>query len=207
MSGRLSKRQALEMTPDEPTPDLTNATSFLPSKFKVPRKDASGNAAHINFYAATYYVRIAEEIRLKVKDFSTPSDVYACALHYGLKWLQEQDEIGLTSVQSQLMAWMRICQESELDEDIMLGMEKIRATINRKIDHGAKEEARRLIAMVRHETEQMPDGYYKERSLKFLEDEFGYLWDAKKLMPKPNGAGQVMDIKGEIIPAEAKEQG
>lgn len=173
---RLTKKQVFEELPNEPAPDLSHATSFLPSKFRVPRKDTKGISAHVNFYTAPFYVRAAEELRLRIKDFGTLSDVYACALHYGLEWIQKQQEIGYTSVWSQLKMWSNICDEAEMEESIMLAMERVREAVNRKVGHGALQEAKRLVAMVRHETEMMPDGYYKERALAFLETEFNGLY-------------------------------
>ena len=63
-----------------------------------------------------------------------------------------------------------------MDEDLMLAMEKLRETINRKVVAGAVEEARRIVSMTRHATEMMPEGYYKMKSLEFLNQEFGSLW-------------------------------
>ena len=148
----------------------------LPSKFKVPRKDAHGVSAHVNFYTAPFYVRKAQELLGRVADFSTPSDVYACALHWGFEVLESFAEVGTTSVSSQLNAWMRICQETEMDEDSMLAMDKLKETVNKKVAHGAAEEAKRVVAEVRHVTELMPEGYYRTRALKFLNDEFSGLW-------------------------------
>jgi hypothetical protein len=180
---RLSKKQAIEYVSAEP-PEPFTPTPLLPSQFKVPRKDAKGVSAHINFYTAPYYVRKCQEMLGKVPDFLTPSDVYATALHYGFEWLEKQAEIGVTSVQSQLNAWMRICQETELDEDLMLATDKLRETVNRKLAHGAVEEAKRLVAEVRYATEHMPDGYYKKRALDFLAAEFGGLWNGTYKPPE-----------------------
>lgn len=191
---RLSKKQAIELTSQDPAPSLGQATSMLPSKFKVPRRDENNQSAHVNFYTAPYYIRIAQEIQVRApNEFGTLTDVYACALHYGLKYIQEEDEtIGITSVQSQLVAWMQICQETEMEENLMVAMDKLRETVNRKIGHKAVQEARRLVALVRHSTELMPDGYYKTKALEFLNNEFSYLYDAKKLaeINQDHGQGQ-----------------
>lgn len=178
---RMSKKQATSLVPDEQvdTPDITQ-DGFLPSTFKVPRRDASNNSVHINFYTASYYLRIAQRLQGKVPDFGNLSDVFACALHYGLIWIQKQDVIGYTSIQSQLNVWMKICQEAELDEDLMAAQEKLKETVDRKIKHNAAKEAKRTIALARFAAEQMPPGYYKDRTLEFLDKEFGYLYHENK---------------------------
>ena len=212
---RLNKSEALKST--EPLPDLAsifdsaveetasnsnpNATSFLQSPFKTPRKDAKGVSAHVNFFTAPYYIRIAQELLGKVADFKTVSDVYVCALHYGLLWIQEHEEIGETSVQAQLNVWMGICQQAEMDEDIELAMIKMRETVNRKVSAGASQEAKRTVALARSAAEKMPDGYYKVKALEFLDKEFGGLWSGSVAdTESKNGNG----LSHTMIPLEAK---
>ena len=153
------------------------ATSFLLSKFKTPRKDAHGVSAHVNFYTAPYYVRMAQEIMGRVPDFEVLSDVYACALHYGLKWLQEQDQVGETTVQQQLNVWSTICQVAEMDQELMLSMDKMKEMVNRILGNGDVKEARRVVSMARYAAEKMPDGYYRDKALNFIEAEFKGLWE------------------------------
>ena len=203
---RLSKKEALTFNTSEPIPNLDDIiestitgsgkhTSFLQSPFKTPKKDAKGTSAHVNFYTAPYYIRISQELMGKISDFTTLSDVYACALHYGLKWIQDQEGVGHTSVQSQLNVWMGICQQAEMDEDLMLAMEKMRETVNRKIAAGSVEEAKRTVALARYAAEEMPDGYYKQKALEFLDQEFKRLWGEDKGTGTGLMVGGPMEVK------------
>lgn len=188
---RMSKKQATSLIPvDAETPDIAQET-FLPSRFKVPRRDANNNSVHINFYTASYYLKIAQRLQGKVPDFSNLSDVFACALHYGLLWIQNQDVIGYTSVQSQLNVWVKICQEAELDEDLLAAQEKLKATVERKIKHNAAKEAKRVVAMALNAAEQMPPGYYRDRTIEFLQQEFGYLFGDKQAIHQDTNTGMV----------------
>lgn len=172
---RIGKKELPDMGE---VPEDWKSTSFLQSKFKIARHDAKGQSAHINFWTSPYHVRIAQELQVKIADLTTLSDVYACALHYGLKWMQDQEGVGEATVHSQLEVWISICQEAEAEEDLMLAMDKLKETVNKKLAHGALEVARRTVARARFAAEQMPEGYYRDRALEFLDREFRELWNA-----------------------------
>lgn len=160
-----------------PLPTIPSARQYL-----IPGQDTKGHAHRVyaRVMPAHYRAMCALE-RSKVFGFRTLGDVTRWCIDFGIRELNARANVPQAM---SAMAQVDAIREVLLDEQYYLEFpvlfEQMTQTINRHLSAGAEKEAIRLIAIVRHQIEQMGEQYWREKYMAELMRHYGSYLDGSR---------------------------
>lgn len=158
--------------------DNTNSEEgqFDPAQFRIPAKDSKGHDARCQFRTQPGHVNMAEAIvTSKQFPFRTRGDLYRWALDFGLKWLERQKPVP--SVTAEVDAIMEVMRTEEFRKELEQTINQLASQVTELLGKNSEGEARRLVLKIKRHVTRMPEGYWRDRYIKELDDRFGYLLD------------------------------
>jgi hypothetical protein len=117
--------------------------------------------------------------------FQTRGDVMRWCFREGLRALGKMDPV--TSVTKRIDLVSSILAEETAHAEFMHIFDAIEENVNKYMADQAHEQAVRVIALAKHNFEQMPEGHWRERYLKELQKRFGQLMQGKGVALKVGG--------------------
>lgn len=170
LPSRRAKGAGASMDPDVDVFEPESGDSALPNipaarQYLIPGQDTKGHAHRVycRVMPAHYRALCAIE-RSKVFGFRTVGDVLRWCVDYGVRELSARANVPQAK---SALAQVDAIREVLLDEQYYLEFpqlfETMTSTINRHLSAGAETEAIRLIAIVRHQIEQMSEQYWREK--------------------------------------------
>jgi hypothetical protein len=90
-----------------------------------------------------------------------------------MAWLSTQS--GEPTVFGQVDAILEIMRDEEMNADFMTVFDKLSERISGHLSSGSNGEALRLTMLVQNHIKAMPEGYWRDRYEKTLEERFGHL--------------------------------
>jgi hypothetical protein len=145
--------------------------------FRVPGQDDRGHAQRVQCRVMPVHYRALTGILNEKKfPFGTLGDAVRWCIVDGIRKLnslRKSDKI--TGIIAQADSIMEILRDEQFYMDYQNTFVTMSETVNRHLANGADGEARRLVAVVRNQIEKMPEGYWRERYLEKLKQQFGHL--------------------------------
>lgn len=147
---------------------------YSESEFLIPARDARGHYERCWFNIPGGYKRQIQMIlNSKKVPYKTESDLHRHALHRHLSWVLAL-EGGIPSVMQEIEMANELLRREQFHQEIQQLFVKLDQTVASYLGEGAIEEAKRIIGKVRHQIEQMPKGYWRDKSMKNLK-KYDYL--------------------------------
>jgi len=153
-----------------------------PSEYLVPASDSKGHATLYQFRAPEDWGRRMEEVVLsRMFPFGTPSDILRWCWHEGMAMLAsikpECTNLG------QITAAIRVVRDAEDQQRFTQLFDRAQKVIDSAVGDGDESTARQLVADLRYQFEQMPDGAMRDRYLKKLDTWKWLLSESKGVAP------------------------
>lgn len=150
----------------EPEAGEMNLPAAPPARqYLIPGQDTKGHAHRIYCRVMPAHFRALKAIESsKQFGFRTVGDIMRWCVDFGVRELVARSKVP---VAKSALAQVDAIREVLLDEQYYLEFptlfEQMTTTINRHLSAGAETEAVRLIAIVRHQIEQMAEPYWREK--------------------------------------------
>lgn len=155
---------------------------YDPADFVIPATDTKGHTSRIQCHVAPPEDRALDMIVASKKfPFRTKGDVIRWAVFQGIRRLEAMEHVG-PSVTQQVDAMFTILKDEIFHHEWMQTFEAMQRVVTAHMAQGAHGEAKRVIALMRHQIQQMPEGYWRTTYLKTLDDRFSNI---ASLEPKP----------------------
>lgn len=162
---------------DSQLPVIPAARQYL-----IPGQDTKGHAHRIycRVMPAHYRALCALE-RSKGFGFRTVGDVVRWCVDYGVRELSHRANVPQTrSALAQVDAIREILLDEQYYLEFPQTFELMTTVINKHLSAGAETEAVRLIAMVRHQIEQMSEEFWREKFMAELMRHYGTYLDGSR---------------------------
>lgn len=175
---------------DMPLPNIPPARQYL-----IPGQDTKGHAHRVycRVMPAHYRALCALE-RSRNFGFRTVGDVVRWCVDYGVRELSARGRIPQAiSALAQVDAIREILLDEQYYQEFPQLFETMTQTINRHINAGAETEAVRLIAVVRHQIEQMGEPYWRTKFMEELMRHYSQYLDGSRAQAVGFGSGEVDD--------------
>lgn len=142
--------------------------------FVIPASDTKGHAERIYFRIQPGEMRNLKSILASKKfPFRTLGDMGRLGTHMLIEMLLKMEKIA--SVSGQVDAVIRIVRDEEYHQEFVQTFEEISKTVNRYVSGGETRRARKVLAEIRGTIQDMPDGYWKGKYEKEIENKYGHL--------------------------------
>ncbi len=162
-------------------PDIRLFEKENNEEYHIPASDTKGHSARQHFRCIPAMSRMVEQVvQAKKFPYRTKGDLLRHALHRHMNWLNKQEP--MPSIGGQVAAILEIMRDEEMNNDFSLVFAKLDDRINHHLQAGDKNEAVRLILIIKGHIGSMPDGFWKRKYEGKLEDKYG------KLVGKANKA-------------------
>lgn len=134
--------------------------------------------------------------------FKTVGDLVRWCVHTGVARLEAME--GVNSVTAQTDAMMVVLRDEEFQRQYVAIFNNLQRSVDTHMADNALPEARRIVGQMRGHIERMPDGYWRDKYLKELDQRFGSLMKSapkvglgpRALRPEPEPAkSKAMDKK------------
>ncbi len=147
---------------------------YSESEFLIPARDARGHYERCWFNIPGGYKRqIHMILNSKKVPYRTESDLHRHALHRHLSWLLDL-EGGVPSVMQEIEMANELLRREQFHQETQKLFASLDQIVASYLGEGATDEAKRTLGKVRHLIERMPEGYWRDKSLKNLE-KYSYL--------------------------------
>lgn len=141
------------------------------SSFRVPASDAKGHSLYKQFRVMPAMANaMSMVIASKAFPYKTESELMRHAIQRHLRWLESIGEID--SVTAHVDAATSVLSEHQMNEDFQTLFNFLRVRVNDCVERDEHQEARKLIKKCESDFNRMPEGYWKRRFKKQLEE-----WD------------------------------
>lgn len=160
---------------------------YDPADFIIPAQDAKGHSERV--YAS---IQPGDSRALDViKDsrrfpFRTKGDIIRWSIREGIRKLEHMEDVPSVSAQVDMIA--ALMREEQFHSEFEHTFEQMGQVINRHMANAAYGEVRRVIAQVRMMIDRMPEGYWKDRYLGRLDDQFQKQMEAVEALSGPPSA-------------------
>jgi hypothetical protein len=143
-----------------------------PIEFRIPATDTKGHNARHWFRCIPVMARQVEQIiQSKKFPYRTKGDLLRHALHRHMGWLLSIEPVP--SVSGQVDAILEIMRDEEMNNDFSLVFDKMAERVSQHLSSGSHREATRLIITIKNCITNMPDGFWKDKYKKHIEDRYG----------------------------------
>lgn len=154
-------------------PTISEARQYL-----IPGQDGKGHAQRIYCRVMPAHYRALSALeRSKAFGFRTMGDVMRWCVDFGIRELNRRQHVPqVSSAIAQADLIREVLAEETYYLDFPQVFETLQAVVNKQQASGAgKEQAIRLVAMVRHRIEQMGEQYWREKYHTELMRLYGHL--------------------------------
>lgn len=159
------------------------------SDFRVPASDLRGHSTPVYFRApGAFLYQIEIILQSKKFPFKTKGELLRHALLRELKYLATLAPVR--SVLAEAEAVMDVLIEEENQEMFQGVFDKLATRIGVFLGSGEKGEAVRLVRLIQNRLVNMEEGYWKNKYMAEMEEQYGYLLDGAT---KANLAGEGED--------------
>jgi hypothetical protein len=160
----------------EPEPGPVELPTISASRqYLIPGQDGKGHGHRVycRLMPAHYRAVCAIE-RSKVFGFRTVGDVFRWCVDYGVRELTTRSHNPqAVSALTQVGIVREILADEQYYQEFEQMFEQMTTTVNRHLSSGAKEQAVRVIALVRHQIEQMGEEYWRNKFMGELMQRYG----------------------------------
>ncbi len=164
---------------------LVKLGAFDTEQFRIPAKDAQGHAERLQCRVLPgYKAQIQTIVQSRVFPYRSEGDLFRHAVVKHLHWLES---IGpVQSIIGQVDAMMDLLRQEEYAAEIEDLFEVLQSVVSRYTGSDDQGQARRVILDFKKNIVKMPEGFWRDRYLKKLETDFGWiLRDAPTASLKP----------------------
>lgn len=153
------------------------ADILITDVFRVPGQDNQGHSQRIGCRVMPIHFRALSGIVNERKfPFKTLGDAMRWCVVDGIRRLGKMTQnVRIMGVVHQADSIMQLLNDEQFQLDYQQVFNTMQDVVNRHLANGAEGEARRVVAVIRREIEQMPEGYWRTRYLKELSSKFGHL--------------------------------
>jgi hypothetical protein len=165
---------------DETGEANTRGRSWTDREFLIPGQDSKGHSHRVFCRVMPAHFRALTIIKESRRfPFRTLGDIVRWSIDRGIRQLGEiAKNDAVSSTMLQVDAVMAFLADEQYQHDFGMMFESLRKTIEQHMASQAVGEARRCVAVVKHQIEKMPEGYWRDRYLGQLKQQFGHLLDA-----------------------------
>jgi len=164
---------------DDEAGERSNGThpDLITDVFRVPGQDDRGHSQRVQCRVMPIHYRALVGICNEKKfPFGTLGDAVRWCIVDGVRKLNRlRRSEKISGVIAQADVIMEMLRDEQFYMDYQNTFNTMSETVNRHLASGADGEARRLVAVVRSQIEKMPEGYWREKYLEKLKQQFGHL--------------------------------
>lgn len=154
-----------------PPPEHTQA-KYEPGDFFVAPSDAKGVSYRLTFRVPPDMEKSLDQIVASNRfPFGTRGDILRWAVQEGIRKLESMEPVS--SVTKRIDILSQIMNEDRSHAEFMSTFTQLDDQVSRYLAEQSPEQATRVIALVKHHFEQMPEGYWRDRYLTELKKRFG----------------------------------
>jgi len=170
-----------------PLPKIPAARQYL-----IPGQDTKGHAHRVYCRVMpAHYRAICALERSKAFGFRTVGDVFRWCIDFGVRELANRQNMPqISSALAQVDAIREVLLDEQYYMEYSTMFESMTATVNRHISSGATLEAVRLIAVVKHQIEQMSEPYWRDKYMEELMRHYGSYLDGTQVKGVSFGGGE-----------------
>jgi hypothetical protein len=152
---------------------------YDPAQFIIPASDAKGHSEREWFRTQPGHDRQADIIlRSKRFPFKTKGDLIRWCFVVGMERLLAMEDIDGHWLM-QCAAMNEILRDEMYQQDFMATFEAMSRVVSKHQEMGATGEVRRLVSDMLNQVRKMPDGYWRDKFIKEIDDKFGHYLDGK----------------------------
>jgi hypothetical protein len=147
---------------------------YDPGQFIVAPSDTRGVSYRLTFRVAPDLEKAVDQVLACNRfPFTTRGDVLRFCIREGLRVLEGLEPI--TSVTKRLDMLSTILGEENSHAEFLNIFQHLAVTVEKYLADQAEDQAKRILAIAKHQFEAMPEGHWRERYLKELGSRFGTL--------------------------------
>jgi hypothetical protein len=147
---------------------------YDPAEFIIPGSDSKGNNERLSCRVIPSTHRAIELILGGKKfPFRTAGDVVRWCIQTGVARLEAME--GVNSVTAQTDAMMVVLRDEQFQKDYVAIFNNLQRSVDTHTQDNAMAEARRIVSQMRGHIERMPEGHWRDKYLKELDQRFGQL--------------------------------
>lgn len=140
---------------------------YTEEDFIIPAQDTKGHSERIFVRCQPGHVRDLNVIvNSKRFPFKTSGDILRLAIKQMIQELSRMEPIP--SVAQQVNTVIQLVRDEQFHQEFNECFDQIARSMDRYINGGAKDQARRLLIKIKNQFDEMPDGYWKVKYLKEL---------------------------------------
>jgi hypothetical protein len=148
------------------------APKYDPSKFIIPPSDSKGVSVRIQARCPPDMQRGIDEVLVSRRfPFKSDGDVIRWCVRQGFKLLNEMEDVNTVGQRVDMLT--QLLDEEKSHADFLHSFTRLQESVSRYLADQSPEQAVRVIAMAKHTFESMPDGYWKDKYLQRLKEQFG----------------------------------
>jgi hypothetical protein len=147
---------------------------YDPGQFIVAPSDVRGVSYRLTFRVAPDLEKAVDQVLACNRfPFTTRGDVLRFCVREGLRILEQLEP--MTSVTKRLDMLSTILGEENSHAEFLNIFQHLAATVEKYLADQAADQAKRILAIAKHQFEEMPEGHWRQRYLKELASRFGPL--------------------------------
>ncbi len=152
---------------------------YDPASFIVAPSDTRGVSYRLTFRVAPDMEKAVDQVVASNRfPFNTRGDILRWCIREGLKILEGLEPIP--SVSKRLDMLSMVLSEENAHAEYMTIFDHLESSVEKYLADQAPEQAFRVLALAKHQFDQMPDGYWRSRYLKELANRFAHLLTSGK---------------------------
>ena len=125
--------------------------------------------------------------------YRTKGDLLRHALSRHVKWLETL--APMKSVTAEVDAIMEIMRDEEFYNDFVLVFDKLGERVSNHMSGGSDGEARRLLLVTLKHIDSMPEGHWKKKYQREVENKYGHILKSAPKAKLVTAVETVIDIK------------
>lgn len=140
--------------------------------FRVAASDTHGHTAREWFSCQPGHSnQVQAIIQSKRFPYRVKGDLYRHALLRHLRWLE--DVGGIASVMHEVDIILDILRDEEFRKEFKAVIDKLSESVSYHLGHNDTREAVRLILLIKDRVSKMPEGFWRSRYEKKIEENYG----------------------------------
>ena len=156
--------------------NITELNAIDPMQFRVPGSDTKGHASRVYFRCQPGHShQIDMLVQSKQFPYRTKGDLLRHSLVRHLRWLEGLGQWRVPSVLAEVDAIIELIRDDEFAQEFSAVFDKLGERISNHLGQGSAGEARRLLLSITKHVERMPEGYWRDRYTKEIEQRYGHI--------------------------------
>ena len=157
-----------------------------PEEFRVPASDTHGHATGFTLRMQPGHDRlIRSTVGSRLFPYRTPGDLVRHAIKRHLDWLDTLTS-GVPSVTNEVDNILEIIKDEEFKADYRHVVDALGRNVAQSLVAGEVDRARAMVIRIRSGVENMPEGYWRDKYLEMIKDNYGYLLNSQPGTPPAN---------------------